>query len=487
MSISPPRLTNSRSPWIAVVCATAAFICALFAARGPARRQFAQVSWPANDGSAEPLIADPTDTLWYTPLLVSSHTAESLMVTIPCAFSGGANPTLVFSTARRPGEVFALAMTLRDATLEVSVGTDQLAAAPWPATANCRGRFQIDDFGWHLSRDDQLVASGVVFPPTVSGFYTEIDPTGGDTVRAELTTRPFSSQPSTRQWAFDAAAVIFGGLAIAALSKRRGEPAPSRPRRPRRRVEDVVVVGALATWSIVGPWFYDDGWLMATVRSRRTSGSFNNFFDTWATQLPLGFAHHMILTPFAELDAAFLLWRLVPLAACIGTWILLRRAYSLIIGEDGPRAGRVALTAGFLTFSIGWLMTLRPEPVVAFLSAAVGVACLHYARGYSRPALIVAVAAAGVAATLHPSGLVAGAALVVAIPTLVRDARRSVASTIEIAAVMLVGATLAFGLLFADTDIALWRRSRSVFAADGFHSLGVTDEVMRYRDLLTNG
>ena len=73
---------------------------------------------------------------------------------------------------------------------------------------------------------------------------------------------------------------------------------------------------------------------------------------------PLGFAHHMILTPFAELDAPFLLWRLGPLAACIGTWILLRRAYSMIIGEDGPRAGRIALTAGFLTFSIGWLMRM---------------------------------------------------------------------------------------------------------------------------------
>ena len=487
MSSSPLRLTDARSSWVTLVCASAALLCVVFAARGPARREQAQVSWPTTDRSHERLTVDRVDELWYTPLLVSSHSAESLVVTIPCAFTAAANPVRVFATARRPDEVFGLEMTLRDATLEITVGTDQLAAAPWPATANCVGRMHIDDLGWQLSRGDQVLATGVVPAPAVSGFYTEIDPSSGDGVRAELTTRPFASRPSTRQWGFDAAAIAFGGLAVSRLVRLRAVPSASRIGRPRRRVEDVVVVGALVVWWIVGPWFYDDGWLMATVRAHRTSGSFNNYFDTWATQLPLGFAHHMILTPFAKADAPFLLWRLVPLAACIGTWILLRRAYAMIVGDDGPRCGLVALAAGFLTFSFGWLMTLRPEPVVALLSAAVGVGCLHYARRYSRGALIVAVAAAAVSTTLHPSGLIAGAPLVAAIPTVLRDARRSLAHTAEIAAVMLIGATAAVALLFADTDIELWRRSRSLFAADGFHSRSVNDELLRYRDLLTNG
>ena len=487
MPNSSPRLTITRSAWIALVCAIAAFVCVLVAARGPAHRELAQVSWPANDAAAQPLTVDPAEKLWYTPLLVSSQTADSLAVTLPCELGSPSNPALIFATARRPADVFALAMTLRGATLEVTIGTDRLASVPWPANENCIARFHVDDFGWQLSRGDAIVASGVVFPPTVSGFYTEIDPASASGVRAELTTRPFGSRPSTRQWVFDAAAVVFGVLALSVLWTRRTTRAVARVGWPTRRVEDVVVVGALAVWWIVGPWFYDDGWLMATVRSHTTTGSFNNFFDTWAAQLPLGFVHHMILMPFAELGAPFLVWRIVPLVACIGTWILLRRAYSMVIGDDGARSGRVALTAAFLTFCFGWLMTLRPEPIVAFLSAAAGVACLHYARSYSRRALIVAVAAAAVAATLHPSGVVAGAALVVVLPTLVRDGRRSLAHAVEITTVMLIGMALALGLLFADTDIELWRRNRSLFATDGFHSRGIFDELMRYRDLLTNG
>jgi hypothetical protein len=482
---APSRLVNARSAWITLACSAAALLSVVIAARGPARREQAQVSWPATDTSAEPLALDRDGELWYTPLLVSSHSAESLVVSIPCAPAASTGPVLVFATVRRPEEAPGLAMTMRDATLEIKTGANLLTAAPWPEARDCRGRLHIDDFGWQLSRGDQVLATGVVPAPVVSGFYTEIDPSGDDVVRAELTTRPFASRPSTRQWAFGAAAVGLGGLAAWRSSRRRAA-APGIGR-PRRRAEDVVVVGALVAWWIVGPWYYDDGWLMATVRSHRSSGSFNNYFDTWATQMPLGFAHHMILTPFAKADASFLLWRIVPLTACIGTWLLLRIAYALLAGDNGPRSGIVALAAGHLTFSFAWLMTLRPEPMVAFLSAVVGVGCLVYSRAFSRTALSIAVAAAAVAATMHPSGLVAGAPLVVAIPRLLRDARRSLAHSAEVAAVMLIGATIAVGLLFADTDIDLWRTNSSVFAADDFHSHGVTDEVMRYRDLLANG
>ena len=479
------RLTTARSTWLTFVCSAAALLSVIIAANGPAQREQAEVSWPAADAPADLLRVDRDDDLWFTPLLVSSHSAESLLVSIPCAVTASAGPVLVFATVRRPEEAPGLAIVLRDATLEVRLGASLLTAAHWPAARDCRGRLGIDDFGWQLSRDDELLAAGVAPAPVVSGFYTAVDPSGGEIVRAELTTRPFASRLSARQWGFYAAAVVLGGFAMSGLSRRRA-PASSRGR-PRPGLEDVVVVASLVLWWMIGPWYFDDGWLMATVRSHRTSGSFNNYFDTVATQLPLGFAHHVILTPFAKADAPFLAWRLVPLAACIGTWMLLRTAYRLLVGDDGPRSGIVALAAGFLTFAFAWLMTLRPEPVVAFLCSVAGVGCLYYARHHSRQALSVAVSAAAVSATLHPSGFVAVAPLVVAVPTLLRDARQGLAHIAEISAVMLIGATIAIGLLFADTDIGLWRRNYSRFAADGFHSHGVNDEVIRYRDLLTNG
>jgi arabinosyltransferase B/arabinosyltransferase C len=483
-SAREPSRSSHRSTWITLGCVLAAFASAVIAARGPAHRERAHVSWPESSAAAPAPVAQP-DELAYTPLLLSSHSAESLVVDIPCALGTSPTARTVFATVRRPAEVPGLAITMRDATLEITIGTSVLAAVPWPDASGCRGRLSVDDFGWQLTRDDQVLATGVSVTPVISGFYTAIEPTGDKAVRAELTTRPFGSRPSSRQWVLYACALALGALAIVRLSRRR-TPA-RRPIRPRYGTEDVVVLGALAVWWLIGPWFFDDGWLMATVRSRRSSGSFNNYFDTLATQLPLGFAHHMLLSPFARFDAPFLIWRLVPLAACVGTWLLLRTAYAMLLGDQPPRRGSVALAAAYVVFAFGWLMALRPEPVVALLSAVAGVACLSYAREWARPQLIVAIVAAAIAATLHPSGIVAAAPLAVASPTMLRDARRGLVHAAEVAAVMALGATVGVGLLFADTDIALWRRNASIFRGDGFHSRGINDEALRYRDLLTNG
>ena len=52
---------------------------------------------------------------------------------------------------------------------------------------------------------------------------------------------------------------------------------------------------------------------------------------------------------------------------------------------------------------------------------------------------------------------------------------------------MLVASSIGILLLFADTDLASWRRNRALFANDGFHSRGVREELDRYHDLLGNG
>ena len=308
----------------------------------------------------------------------------------------------------------------------------------WPPTTvassspECTGRLHIDETSWQLTFDGAPLASGVAAPPVVSGFYTQIDPNGAGAVRAELVTQPFGSRPSTRQWILHASTVVFALLALGALWLQR--PASSNPLvRPRRRTEDVVVVATLGFWWLAGPWFFDDGWLMATVRAHRVSGSFNNYFDTFAAQMPLGFAHHMLLSPFAKTDAPFLVWRAVPLAACVATWFLLRVIHATVAGHEGPRRGTVALAGAFTIFAIAWLMTLRPEPIVALLSAVVGVALLDHVRTRSSLSLAAAVIAAAVASTLHPSGLVACAPLVIALPSLARTARRSMAGTASIA------------------------------------------------------
>jgi hypothetical protein len=465
--------------------ATVGVICALIAAWGPAAHERGHVSWPhgvpADDSGA---------TLWYSPLLLSSHTPDRIAVTIPCVELSDGSPVLVFASTRDPAPG-RLAVTARGQLLAITLGDETLAETPWPATdLRCDAALVFDRHAagghtWSLTRQADVVAHGDAPTPSVSGFFTELDPGSDAHVRVDLTTAVFSSRPTVRQVVFILLAVVAATLAIAAtIGARRRETVIVRPG---RHAVDAVVGTMVAGWWLVGPWFYDDGWLMATVRAREAGGSFNNYFDTLATQLPLGFGHHWLLSPFAAFDAPFLWWRLVPLAACLVTWGLLRYTFATVCGRDARGPGLIALASSFLVFVFAWLMTLRPEPVIAMLSAAVLLAVIAYRRSRSRVALTAAFLASAIAVTLHPSGVVASAALVAAVPTLVRDARRGVASLADLVAAALVGATAGVLLLFADTDVGRWREARSIFASDGFHSNGVADELNRYRDLLTNG
>lgn len=477
--------------WVALLAGVCALLCALGAAWGPASAERAEVSWPARTDAPTAADESARPALWYAPLLLSAHTAQRLHVELPCTVAPAEAPALVFGTARQAEEVWGLGITAAAGTLTLRVGTDTIASVPWgPATDACAARLEFDDTAWRLTRDGTEFASGDHGAPAVSGFWTELPPDARGALHAELVTRTYSSAPSARQVALTVLAVLFAGAALLLLAPRRhGSARADAPRlvRPRAGALDAGVVAALVAWWALGPWFYDDGWLMATVRARQSGGSFSNYYDTLATQMPLGFAHHMLLSPFAAVDAPFLWWRLVPLAACVGTWALLRVALANLERPDQGRLARVTLAVAFSVFAFAWLMTLRPEPVVSLLSAVVLVGVLAYRRSMSRLGLSLALVGAAVAATLHPSGFVAGAPLVAALPTLWRDVRRGVRATADVATAVLLGVTAGVLLLFADTDVSRWREARAIFSQDGFHSGGVLQETLRYHDLLTNG
>lgn len=469
---------------LAVVLGLVAAAAAALTARGPADHEDARISWPT-----------PSATATFAPVLLAAHSPQTIEVLVPCAtIVGATDPVEVFGSTRSVTVPDRLTVVARAAALEVRVGEEVLVTSASPPGA-CTFRLTIDSAGfgdaaWVLRRDDVLVGEGATTPPVVSGFATAIAPAESG-VQVGITTRDASSHPSGRQWVGLGVAIVAAAASIALLRRgpRAGREPASRAVRATRATRwiDAVVVSATLAWWFLGPWYFDDGWLMATVRARAGSGSFGNYFDTLGAQMPLGFAHHVLLWPFATLDAPFLLWRVVPVAASLVTWVLVRRLHESADAAGSPSlASQVTLAAAHLVATFAWTITLRPEPMVALASVVALTAAHRFRAGAGARAVLVAVVAPVVATTMHPSGIVAFAPLLLVVRPLWSRRRDGVLRR-EVVAVLATTAAVGLVLLFADTDLARWRVDRGLFAGDGFHSRGVADEPDRYRDLLANG
>lgn len=470
----------------AVALGLVAAAAAALAVRGPAHPDHARISWPTSSATTA-----------FAPVLLAAHSPQAIEVLVPCATVAGATAAVeVHGSTRETTVPDRLSVVVLAGSLEVRVGEQLLVQAPAgpaaPLGDTCAFRLAMDSAGfgdatWALWRGDVLVGEGATTPPVVSGFATAMVPAESG-VQVRITTRAGSSRPSARQWAWLGIAIAAGAGSIASV--RRGpragrDPAP-RVMRTTRRIDAVVGAATLAWW-FLGPWYFDDGWLMATVRARDGSGSFGNYFDTLGAQMPLGFAHHVLLLPFAVLDAPFLLWRLVPVTASLVTWVLVRRLHDSADAAVSPSlASQVTLAAAHLVATFAWSITLRPEPMVALLSVVALTAAHRFRAGAGARAVLVAVVAPVVATTMHPSGIVAFAPLLLVVRPL-WSRRHDEVLRREVVAVLATAAAVGLVLLFADTDLARWRVDRGLFAGDGFHSRGVTDEPDRYRDLLANG
>lgn len=461
-----------------LVCALVGAVAAVVAVIGPAHHDRTFVERAPAGGAFE-------------PVLVAAHRPQSLRAVVPCVYaSRDGAPAEVLGTTRDVAVAERLSLRAGAGTVVAVLGTDEVVRVDVraPTAAPCEVVLEIEarDLGaatWTLrsSSAPEDGATAEAPPPVVSGFAA--GERAGE-VRASLATFDASSHPSARQWFAVVVAVLATLAAALALARGDGRASSGRRRaRPWGRA-DAVVVAVTVAWWLAGPWFFDDGWLMATVRARAGSGSFSNYFDTLGSQMPLGFGHHVLLWPFAAFGAPFVWWRLVPVLSTLATWVVLRRIHARLAGVD---ADLVALAAAHLVFVVAWTMTLRPEPMVALLAAVALDATLRH-RDTGRPAaLATAATAAGVAMTLHPSGVVAAAPLVLAVAPLVARLRRDRGAWLGLVTAAAIAGTATTLLLFADSDLARWRRDRGAFAGDGFHSRGVLDELDRYRDLLANG
>jgi arabinosyltransferase B/arabinosyltransferase C len=188
-------------------------------------------------------------------------------------------------------------------------------------------------------------------------------------------------------------------------------------RRSRLRAADAALVVVSVAWVLLAPTNFDDSWYELMARGANVSGSVGNAIYMFnVTENPF-VASQYVLQAWAALGGWGLVWmRLVPLIYGLVTWLLLRLLLATFDLET-PRAAWALLVA-YLLWWLPYGMTLRPEPLIVLLAAATLLLSELARRRHSVGVLAAAATTAVLAMSVSPSGLVAVAPLVLALPWL---------------------------------------------------------------------
>lgn len=424
-------MPKARQVWLLALLAGLTGVLAVLVPLAPVTGERPVVTWPP---AGEQAVSTVVPLVPYRPL--------QLDATVPCATLQALDARPGRGVALRtvpgdPGEGAAQGLTVAVAGGQVSVagsGTEVLTEA-LPA-GGCEYRVIADAAGVRVERDGQVVGeSPGTLPPQVAELAT--DATGAAAVGLAAALRPddrYASEPT----ALKVALLVAHLLALAAtlvLAVRLWRGRGGAVVRPRWSWADAVLVAVSAAWAVLGPVNWDDSWYLLMARNADASGYVGNYIYMFnATENPF-VASQYLQQAWGSLGGWGLLWmRMLPLAYGLVTWALLRFVLasalsgSTLSGSTPRRAARLRWVPWMLLVAhlLWWLpygMMLRPEPLVALGAAGVLSLAELARRRRSIGLLAVATVVAALAITVSPTGLVAGAPLVMSLPWLIRELR----------------------------------------------------------------
>lgn len=486
---------------LAPVLAAIALIAAAAGAVVPSAHEQMRYSWPPASAAS---VAAPTR-LWATPLLLQRRSAERIDIDLSCALppplpraAARDSEPLVLSTTRF-WSAGGIQLQLRTPhRLTLGLDGDQVTRFTWPppdAGPNCRRSFIFRGLDWSLADENgRRLASGVFGDePVVNGFFSNLD-VRRPGVSASVTTHAYRVVLGTAQKAADVIAAILALLALG-LATRVKRPRFGRVSLAticghlrRLRPVDAMITAFLLVWWMVGPSYYDDGWVRARQLNYSASDVFSNYYDTWGGILPDVHWLEWIQHWFTLASGSLAVMRIFPLLAGFVTWGLCRVALRRAVGAEAARGFFVetTLAAGFLLGFYAWGMTIRPEPEVAILMTGSLIAALSFTLTPSLTPIAVFGVLTALAVTAHPAGIVTFGPGLAVIPTLWRWLRAGDRRILAGAStIVLASGALLIVLLFLGTDAEWWRQQEQLFSSTTEHGSTWYDELTRY-DLLSS-
>ena len=464
-------------------------LASLLVPLAPVYRQTATFGWPVDGSTA----AVGLQLYPYHPESLTATFSCETVVDLARRTSGGT----VFATAPSDtpeGRHDGLVAEVSGDTLRVTSRGRVLLTEPAGSARGCAWDLRLDSNLTEITRDGaRVVRLAQDVRPQVVGVFSDVDPaqdaTTGLSVRIRSDTR-FQTSPTPWKHALMALAIL--GLAGALVALRRldrravSAAPPVAPRgwwRP--RLPDLLVVGVLVVWAVVGPFTVDDGYILTQVKARGGSGFVGNYYRWFnAPEAPFGFFYDLFYG-WGKVSWS-LLWMRVPgLLAGALSWLLVSRLVLPALGE-GPATSPVVRWVSAVAFLAAWMPYdngLRPEPFVVLGTLATLCAVERtLASGRLLP-LALGVVAAVATLAVTPTGVIALVPLLVAPRRLARVVwDRGDLRWVPLLAVLAASGLSVLTLMFYDqtlTAVVEATRVRNAITPGGWDQ-----EILRYARLL---
>ena len=379
-----PERTQSGPRWgiVAAVSGLIGILLAIVVPLLPVTQTTSSISWPEG-GTLDPVTAP---LVAYYPL--------DIEVELPCSAvtelreQGREDGVLVSTTPREAGEdagARGLMVSVAGPNVEVRSRNILVASAPTETVAapgGCSSIRVAADSGSigaefiGLSVDGQGVGGRIDrdLRPQVVGVFTDLEGAAPEGMSVDITV---DSRYTTQATAIKQIAIVVGILAIivALVALHRLDLRDGRVARRilppgwwRPRPLDLLVVGTLLVWHVIGANTADDGYILTEARAAVSSGYMPEVFRYYgAPYAPFGMPYYLYtLMSAVSLGSVWL--RLPALLLGIGSWILLSREVIPRLGIAARRAPAVrwSTAAVFLAFWLTYNNGLRPEPIIAF-------------------------------------------------------------------------------------------------------------------------
>lgn len=189
------------------------------------------------------------------------------------------------------------------------------------------------------------------------------------------------------------------------------------------RATDGVVGFVLMVWHFIGANTSDDGFLLTMGRVAEASGYMANYYRWFGVpESPFGAPYYDLLGWMTNISTASIWMRLPALLAGIVTWLVLSRAVMPRLGEaiNNRRVAHWTMALLFVAFWMSYNNGTRPEPIVALFGL---LAWVFFERAIANQRLLPAAVGtifATIALGAGPTGLLAVAALLVSLSSLIR-------------------------------------------------------------------
>ncbi|MGX5655261.1 arabinosyltransferase domain-containing protein [Geodermatophilus nigrescens] len=494
------RSPSSARLWLTLVTSVLAVLGALTLPFAPVVVEDPVVTWPQDPGT-------PVS----TSLLLNDYTPRTLDVRFSCAAARAAEaaPGGVVVATVQPAEPDAedvgLVVTAAGGRLTVRSGGEPLVDEPVPAGA-CAYRVTGEADALSVQRDGRTLAvapsedgtdtgtgtgTGTGTLPDVDALVTSLEGvTGLGPADLSVTVRvsaPFTHSPAPVKVALLVTTAVAAALSAASLAgarRRRGPPAPGRWR---PGLTDLAVLGILLAWVFLAPATDDDGYYSAMARNVDDQGYVAQYYQLRNQSFTPFTWFYYALAKWQAVGVSPVLLRVPALVAGVATYLVLRTAVARWVArrpaedDGGRRPARSAPAVLAVTFLAWWLpydMGVRPEAMVPALSAGVLVTVWSARERGSLGHVGLALGLAAVSCTVHPTGFVALAPLLVGAGGLWRVVRAGSAraAAARLGSVLAAPLALASTLAFVDGTFYDFVRSQEIF-------LSIQEQTTWYQEI----